>query len=53
MTFQTQFEHDDSKNGTTVGNHGDFVISFHFVHARVIIPVYCINSKLREGKHHG
>lgn len=37
----------------TVSVHGDFHISFHFVHPRVIIAVYLNNSKVREGRHHG
>ena len=37
----------------TVSVHGDFHISFHFVHARVIIAVYLNISKVREGRHHG
>ena len=37
----------------TVSVHGDFHISFHFVHPRVIIAVYLNYSKVREGRHHG
>ena len=37
----------------TVSFHGDFHISFHFVHPRVIIAVYLNYSKVREGRHHG
>lgn len=37
----------------TVSFHGDFHISFHFVHSRVIIAVYLYISKVREGRHHG